>query len=187
MANEYPEFWKPVLVTSTSTPVALYTVPSGKYLRGLQILINNTSASGVAVTLYRVPDPTATIANGTHDGGDNQATLTDSSESWVADDFIGHKVVNNTDGSEATITDNTATTITGTLSGGTDDDWDDGDTFNVYWTYSDRTKIYPTKTVPANDQVLVTIPECDAGTVLYALAATADVINIQAVGGRLYS
>jgi hypothetical protein len=65
---------------------------------------------------------------GTHDGGDNQALLTDSGESWTADAFIGAYVVNRTTGAYGLITDNDGTTVTATLSS---DDWDDGDTFTI--------------------------------------------------------
>lgn len=61
---------------------------------------------------------------GTHDGADDAATLTDSTQSWTDDEWIGETIYNITDGSSGTITDNDATTITATLSGGTDDNWD---------------------------------------------------------------
>lgn len=69
---------------------------------------------------------------GTHTGAANQAVLTDSAASFVADNLIGMTIVNVTDGSSTTITDNDETTITGVLSGGTDDDWDNGDEYYIY-------------------------------------------------------
>lgn len=68
-----------------------------------------------------------------HDGGNNEATvLTDSSQAWTISEFIGRTVYNITDGSSGIITANTATTITvASLSGGTDDDWDTGDLYNI--------------------------------------------------------
>ena len=54
---------------------------------------------------------------GAHDGSANAAILTDTSQAWPVNYFIGDTITNTTDGSTATITANTATTITGTLSG----------------------------------------------------------------------
>lgn len=68
---------------------------------------------------------------GAHDGGNDAATLTDSSESWTTDQFVGYTIYNTTDGSQALITANNATTITGILYGGTQNDWDSGDTYEL--------------------------------------------------------
>lgn len=68
---------------------------------------------------------------GAHDGGNDVAILTDSGESWTTDEWVGHTIYNTTDGSRALITANTGTTITGTLYGGTDDDWDTGDNYLI--------------------------------------------------------
>jgi hypothetical protein len=68
---------------------------------------------------------------GTHDGSNNAAALTDSTASWVINEHAGKVISNTTDGSTATIASNTATTITGTLSGGTDDDWDTSDAYSL--------------------------------------------------------
>lgn len=71
--------------------------------------------------------------SGTHDGANNASVLNDSTASFAIDQFIisPYFARNITDGSRATITDNTATTITGVLSGGTDDDWDTGDSYDI--------------------------------------------------------
>lgn len=66
---------------------------------------------------------------GTHTGANNAAVLTGSG--FVANAFIGLQAQNVTDGSTATITANTATTITGVLSGGAENDWDAGDSYRV--------------------------------------------------------
>lgn len=71
-------------------------------------------------------------ATGAHDGGDGQAVLTDSSESWTTDEFLHGIIYNHTDGSHGIISANTGTTITAPLAGGADNDWDDGDTYTVY-------------------------------------------------------
>lgn len=59
------------------------------------------------------------------------AFMTDSGEAFTVDGLIGWTIYNITDGSSAVITDNTATTVTGTLSGGTDNDWDSGDKYVI--------------------------------------------------------
>lgn len=69
-------------------------------------------------------------ATGTHDGSNNASVLTDSGASWTVNGLVGRVIKNTTDGSEGTITANTATTITATLSGGTDNDWDTGDSYS---------------------------------------------------------
>lgn len=69
--------------------------------------------------------------SGTHDGANNASALTDSTQSWTTDALVGATVKNITDGSSATITANTATTVTATLSGGTDDDWDTNDEWQI--------------------------------------------------------
>lgn len=70
-------------------------------------------------------------AFGDHDGANNAAVLTDTSQSWTVNEFAGDLVVNLTDGSQATIISNTSNTITATLAGGTDNDWDIGDEYDV--------------------------------------------------------
>lgn len=69
---------------------------------------------------------------GTHTGASGAAVLTDSGGDFIDDGiFIGDEVRNTTDNSVAKITARTATTITGTLAGGTENDWDDGDAYRV--------------------------------------------------------
>lgn len=77
-------------------------------------------------------DTTPTDASGTHTGSNNAAVLTDSTASWEEDEWVGYTIENTTDGSSATVTANTATTITATLSGGTDNDWDTSDVYILY-------------------------------------------------------
>ena len=72
-----------------------------------------------------------TTKTGAHDGSDNASVLTDSGESWTVDEFVGLTVQNILDGSEGVITGNTATTVTATLAGGTDNDWDIGDSWSI--------------------------------------------------------
>jgi hypothetical protein len=68
---------------------------------------------------------------GAHDGAGDAATLSDSGESLTVDAYIGMTVYNITDGSSCTVTDNDGTTITCTLAGGTDNDWDASDVWQV--------------------------------------------------------
>jgi len=68
---------------------------------------------------------------GRHDGLNNAAVLTDTSADWVRNEFVDRKLRNITDGSSTTITANTETTITGALTGGTDNDWDARDEYEI--------------------------------------------------------
>jgi len=79
-------------------------------------------------------DDTAQIngsETGTHTGSNDSATLEDSGASWGVDKLIGAYVVNKTDGSYGKITDNNTTTVTATLTGGTDNNWDTGDEYVI--------------------------------------------------------
>ncbi len=72
------------------------------------------------------------IAEGLHTAAGNAAVLTDSTGdflNWGVE--VGDTVFNDTDSSSTTITAVTATTITGVLAGGTDDDWDTSDVYHV--------------------------------------------------------
>jgi predicted CXXCH cytochrome family protein len=70
---------------------------------------------------------------GSHTGNDNQAILTDQTAGkpgWAVGSLVGNSIRNNKDGSTGEITANTTNTITATLSGGTDNDWDRNDTYS---------------------------------------------------------
>lgn len=69
--------------------------------------------------------------SGTHDGGSGSAVLTDTTAAWSDGQWVGYTLKNTTDGSETVVTANTATTITGVLSGGTDNDWDSIDAYTL--------------------------------------------------------
>jgi hypothetical protein len=72
------------------------------------------------------------VVSGTHDGGQNQAMLTDSGADFVTAGVAAGDIVHNTtDGSSGTITAVTATTVTATLAGGSDNDWDNGDAYSI--------------------------------------------------------
>jgi hypothetical protein len=74
---------------------------------------------------------TLTIASGVHDGDAEAAALTDSGESFTTSQFVGMTIYNITDGSSGLVTANTGTVITATLAGGTDNDWDVDDVWQV--------------------------------------------------------
>ncbi len=68
---------------------------------------------------------------GTHTGAADAATLTDGAANWRVDELVGLTISNDSDGSTGTITANTANTVTATLSGGTENDWDNGDAYTI--------------------------------------------------------
>lgn len=68
---------------------------------------------------------------GTHTGAADASVLTDSTKSWTTDELVGYIIYNTLDGSSGLITENTATTVTATLAGGTEDDWDNADTYLI--------------------------------------------------------
>jgi hypothetical protein len=84
---------------------------------------------------------------GTHDGSNDAATLTDSTAAWKTNRLApsstspGTTVYNVTDGSKCLITANDGTTITCTLAGGTDNDWDTGDSYRISDGYPCRDQI----------------------------------------------
>ena len=87
------------------------------------------TVSGITTGLTKVL--TITHASGVHDGANNAAVMTDSGETLGASALVGMTVYNITDASSGTITANTDTTITATLAGGTDNDWDTSDVWQV--------------------------------------------------------
>jgi len=93
------------------------------------------------------------MTTGTHDGGDDQAILTDSTAVWTVDAWIGFYLFNITDGSYGIITDNDATTITATLANGTDNDWDDDDVYEIR-THPYDARIHRVKVVKIDDSTI---------------------------------
>ncbi len=72
--------------------------------------------------------------SGAHNGLADAAVLTVSGATWTPGQFVGGTVTNTTDGSSGKIIANTATTITATLTGGADNDWDVSDAAVIYTT-----------------------------------------------------
>jgi len=68
---------------------------------------------------------------GDHTGDDDASVLTDSTQNWETSELIGFTLYNKTDGSSGTVTANTSTTVTATLTGGTDKDWDKDDEYII--------------------------------------------------------
>ena len=68
---------------------------------------------------------------GTHTGDDAALVLTDADMDWETNELAGETIRNKTDGSSGTVTSNTATTVTATLAGGTDNKWDEDDEYIV--------------------------------------------------------
>ena len=71
------------------------------------------------------------IRNGTHTGANNSASLYDNDHFWLTNSLVGCFVWNVTDGSYGTITSNTEHIVVATLSGGTDNDWDTDDVYQI--------------------------------------------------------
>ena len=65
---------------------------------------------------------------GQHDGSGAASILSDSTKSWTPGAFVGDTITNTTDNSSGTVTANTATTVTATLTG---NDWDVDDTYTI--------------------------------------------------------
>ncbi len=97
-----------------------------------QISAINYSVSGDA-TVAKTAITRDIVWSGTHTTTNDSATLKNSALDWTkmlikVDTDIAKNI---TDGSEAVITALTATEITAALSGGAEDDWDIGDTYNI--------------------------------------------------------
>jgi len=93
--------------------------------------LNSYTLDGSAQLGRRLTTGLSPGSAGTHSGSDNAAVLTDSTKTWSIDSLVGYTITNSTDGSSSTITANTATTVTGILSGGTDNDWDLSDSYII--------------------------------------------------------
>jgi hypothetical protein len=79
----------------------------------------------------QVHETNGSVLGGQHTGSDGASVLTTSG--LVNGGVVGQIVQNTTDGSQGIITANTATTVTcsGGLSGGTDNDWDTDDVYQI--------------------------------------------------------
>lgn len=69
---------------------------------------------------------------GTHTAGTSTTVMTDSAAVFSIDELVGKTIYNITDGSSGVVTANTATTVTvSSLTGGTDNDWDTSDAYEI--------------------------------------------------------
>jgi hypothetical protein len=95
--------------------------------RGRPKIIIRDETNGADITSLEGPS-----FHGNHDGLANSATLTDTTARFPQM-LVGWTIYNITDGSSATITaiSGDMQTITGALSGGTDDDWDISDEYRI--------------------------------------------------------
>lgn len=112
------------IVSNTATTVTVTALAGGS---------GNT---WVANDLYQIGTLTEDADLFVKDSGTNSGTsatvLTDSSQSWTTNEWVGYTVFNRTDGSSGRITANDATTITVTaLAGGSDNSWDADDLYDV--------------------------------------------------------
>ena len=96
-------------------------------------ILDDVKASGF--TGAGIPLSTYSISTGTHTGTTSTTVLTDSAASFITEGVqVGDRVTNTTDSpnSAGEITARTATTITvGSLSGGTNNEWRNGDAYKV--------------------------------------------------------
>jgi len=69
---------------------------------------------------------------GRHTGANNSAVLIDSTKAWTVDELVGFQVFNSLDWSSGLVASNTADTVTLTSqAGGTDNDFDTGDEYEI--------------------------------------------------------
>jgi hypothetical protein len=115
---------------------------------------NNSRCDG-----HQSIDLNQAVDTGAHDGGNAAAVLQDSTKEWGTVPIVyndggvlgsgtaldGFKIRNVTDGSEGTIASNTATTITATLAGGTNNHWNAGDAYELIsgWPCKDQPGLMP--------------------------------------------
>lgn len=122
--------------------------------------------------------------SGTHDGANNAAVLSDSTAAWTIDEWVGATITNTTDGSSGTVTANTATTITATLSGGTDNDWDNGDAYSIVLQLDNQSVLTDTsQSWTTNEWVGATITNNTDGSSGTVTANTATTITVTLTGG----
>ena len=87
----------------------------------------------LAETLAAAGQYFATVAvAGTHTGSNDSSVLSDSNADFVTDGIqVGDVIFNTTDGSYGQVTGVTATAVTATLAGGSDNDWDTDDGYTT--------------------------------------------------------
>lgn len=73
--------------------------------------------------------PARAVRTGEHTGADGETNLFDSNANWRTNQLVGYTIYNVSDGSSAIVTSNTQNQIVASLSGGTDNDWDNGNEY----------------------------------------------------------
>ncbi len=128
-------FTNPIVTVSGDRIVSLKVTPvdsTGIFGRvwwrgaGIFLVIGSSLEYPIRIQPWQIEE-----TGGQHDTGANAATLVDSGEAFTVDEFMGYILFNITDNSFGYITTNTATAITAVLEGGTDNDWDVGDFYEV--------------------------------------------------------
>ncbi|MBL4664274.1 MAG: hypothetical protein JKY22_12150 [Flavobacteriaceae bacterium] len=112
-----------------------------------------TTNAYVGLTVKNLSD---TEVTGNHDGSSGASVLTDSGESWGVNDFLGRIIYNTTDGSSGTVTANTGTTITATLTGGTENDWDASDSYTLRVGRTTVSAVDSATTLSLNHNIMIT-------------------------------
>jgi hypothetical protein len=114
--------------------MANFTAKIRRSYQDIDGLVLDCRPSGLALdgSLWtNAAPPARTPITGSHTGSNNASTLTDTSAYWQTNHLVGAVLYNVTDGSAGRIVANTQNTVTATLSGGTDDDWDTGDNYKI--------------------------------------------------------
>jgi hypothetical protein len=102
--------------------------------RDVEGLVLDCHESGLALdgSLWTNRAPAARVVRqGSHTGSGNASVLLDSNAFYLVEQLVGCNIYNVTDGSSGLITGNTNQTVTATLTGGTDNDWDNGDSYVI--------------------------------------------------------
>lgn len=106
------------------------------------------------------PDSVLFFDKGQHTGANNVSVLADSTKTWSTNEFTGFRIRNTSDGSETTFStpaiSNTNNTITATLVGGTDADWDTDDYYEVVLNLDSSDIIYFEKFTNLGGKVTMT-------------------------------
>jgi hypothetical protein len=109
------------------------------FVNAVTVKVTATDIDGDGVVGARVRMEADTLDSGSHTGSNGASVLTDSTKSWTTNEFDGYRIYNTSDKSSGLITANTATTITATLSGGTDNDWDTSEDYVISLLPADET------------------------------------------------
>ena len=98
----------------------------------------------MATPVTHIDDASDPLMTGSHRGADGASVLYDPDadfESCGVNATIGQLVLNTTDGSQGVVTASTEDTVTVSLSGGSEDDWDNGDTYVILKTATEDSLI----------------------------------------------